>query len=148
MAPAQSTAGLAECPGPLRNRGRWCVLLLRRHGLFHVELQIDEAKSVSRHTAFVFMGNNEYEKAGLYIGARQRLDGGHLWLCLPRRGGRIDLLRLAVLALIGRLHDRAPRIPLLTGWVSRPEGVRLLRLAVAEQTTIMRRRLAARQAAE
>ena len=33
--------------------------------------------------------------------------------------------------ILGRLHDRAPRIPLLTGWVSRPEGVRLLRLAVA-----------------
>ena len=33
--------------------------------------------------------------------------------------------------VLGRLHDQAPRIPLLTGWVSRPEGVRYLRLAVA-----------------
>jgi diacylglycerol kinase family enzyme len=95
-----------------KGRNKWLAFLhaifaiLRRHGLFHVELQIDETKSVSRRTAFVFMGNNEYEKSGLNIGARQRLDGGHLWLCLPRRGGRIDLLRLAVLALIGGLQDR------------------------------------------
>lgn len=33
--------------------------------------------------------------------------------------------------VLGRLHDQAPRIPLLTGWVSRSEGVRYLRLAVA-----------------
>ncbi|MGH6684793.1 MAG: diacylglycerol/lipid kinase family protein, partial [Pseudolabrys sp.] len=42
---------------------------------------------------------------GLNIGARRRLDGGHLWLCLPRRGGRVDLLRLAVLALVGRFQE-------------------------------------------
>ena len=33
--------------------------------------------------------------------------------------------------VLGRLHDRAPRIPLVTGWISRAEGVRLLRLSVA-----------------
>jgi diacylglycerol kinase family enzyme len=94
-----------------KGRSKWLAFLhaifaiLRRHGLFHAELQIDETKSLSRRTAFVFMGNNEYEKTGLKIGARLRLDGGSLWLCLPRRGGRIDLLRLAVLALLGRLQD-------------------------------------------
>ena len=34
--------------------------------------------------------------------------------------------------ILGRLHDQAPRIPFVTGWVSRAEGLRLLRLAVAE----------------
>lgn len=34
--------------------------------------------------------------------------------------------------ILGRVHDQAPRIPLLTGWVSRAEGLRLLRLALAE----------------
>lgn len=34
--------------------------------------------------------------------------------------------------ILGRVHDQAPRVPLLTGWVSRAEGVRLLRLAVAQ----------------
>ncbi len=32
--------------------------------------------------------------------------------------------------ILGRLHHRAPRIPYLTGWVSRAEAVRNLRLAV------------------
>ncbi len=34
--------------------------------------------------------------------------------------------------ILGRVHDQAPKIPLLTGWVSRAEGLRLLRLAVAQ----------------
>ncbi|MEO8348923.1 MAG: hypothetical protein ABI610_08430 [Acidobacteriota bacterium] len=32
--------------------------------------------------------------------------------------------------ILGRLHHRAPRIPLVTGWVSRSEAIRNLRLAV------------------
>jgi hypothetical protein len=32
--------------------------------------------------------------------------------------------------ILGRLHHRAPRIPYVTGWVSRAEAVRNLRLAV------------------
>jgi hypothetical protein len=32
--------------------------------------------------------------------------------------------------ILGRLHDRAPRIPFVTGWVSRSEALRNLRLAV------------------
>jgi hypothetical protein len=32
--------------------------------------------------------------------------------------------------ILGRLHHQAPRIPLLTGWVSRSEGLRNLRAAV------------------
>lgn len=33
--------------------------------------------------------------------------------------------------ILGRLHDQAPKIPFVTGWVSRDEAVRNLRLAVA-----------------
>ena len=33
--------------------------------------------------------------------------------------------------ILGRLHDRAPRIPFVTGWVSRDEGVRYLKLAAS-----------------
>jgi hypothetical protein len=32
--------------------------------------------------------------------------------------------------VLGRLHQRAPRIPYITGWISRAEGLRNLRLAV------------------
>jgi len=34
--------------------------------------------------------------------------------------------------ILGRVHDQAPKVPLLTGWVSRAEGVRFLRLALAQ----------------
>jgi len=46
--------------------------------------------------------------------------------------------------ILGRLHDRAPRIPLLTGWVSRSEALRNLRLAVetAPANTVNRHFLA------
>jgi len=33
--------------------------------------------------------------------------------------------------ILGRLHDRAPRIPLITGWVSRAKGIELLERALA-----------------
>ncbi|MEP6800676.1 MAG: hypothetical protein ABJC07_01970 [Acidobacteriota bacterium] len=34
--------------------------------------------------------------------------------------------------ILGRVHDQAPKVPLLTGWVSRAEGLRFLRLALAQ----------------
>jgi tetratricopeptide (TPR) repeat protein len=33
--------------------------------------------------------------------------------------------------ILGRLHDRAPRIPLITGWVSREKGIALLERSLA-----------------
>ncbi len=33
--------------------------------------------------------------------------------------------------ILGRLHDRAPRIPFITGWVSRPRGIELLERSLA-----------------
>ncbi len=79
---------------------------LRRHSLFHVRLLSDGGTALSRTTAFVFVGNNEYEMSGTRIGARKTLDAGRLWVCLPRRGGRLDLLRLALRALLGRIRDK------------------------------------------
>ncbi len=35
--------------------------------------------------------------------------------------------------VLGRLHDQAPEVPFLTGWISREEAVRNLRLAFAVQ---------------
>jgi diacylglycerol kinase family enzyme len=81
------------------------IAAMRRHSLFHVHLRIDGDDELSRATAFVFVGNNEYEMTGLHIGARKTLDAGYLWICLPRRGGRVDLVRLALRALFGRLQD-------------------------------------------
>lgn len=94
-----------------RGRNKWLAFIkaiaavMRRHGLFDVALAVDGERQLSRHTAFVFLGNNEYKKTGLNIGGRRCLDGGRLWLCLPHRSGRKSLLRIAALALIGQLGD-------------------------------------------
>jgi diacylglycerol kinase family enzyme len=85
---------------------RAILAALRRHSLFHVRLLSDGGAALSRTTGFVFVGNNEYEMSGTQIGARKTLDGGRLWVCLPRRGGRLDLLRLALRALLGRIRDK------------------------------------------
>ncbi len=84
---------------------RAILTALQRHTLFHVHLRTDGDKELSRATAFVFVGNNEYEMTGLRIGARKSLEAGNLWVCVPRRGGRGDLLRLALRALLGRIQD-------------------------------------------
>jgi diacylglycerol kinase family enzyme len=80
---------------------------LRRHSLFHVRLRSGEGgQAIARKTAFVFIGNNEYEMKGARIGARNDLAAGRLWVCLPRRGGRLDLLRLALRALFGGIGEK------------------------------------------
>ena len=43
--------------------------------------------------------------------------------------------------LLGRLHDQAPWIPFLTGWVSREEALRYLRLAVKTDAESMSNRV-------
>ncbi|MEO8362283.1 MAG: hypothetical protein ABI672_19815 [Vicinamibacteria bacterium] len=65
----------------------------------------------------------------------------HVSAAFQRAPGRIrDLATAAIqidpsaeqggaLVVLGRLHNECPRIPLLTTWVSRPEGTRFLRLA-------------------
>jgi YegS/Rv2252/BmrU family lipid kinase len=86
---------------------RAILAALRRHSLFHVRLSSgDGGQTISRKTAFVFVGNNEYEMKGARIGARNDLATGRLWVCLPRHGGRLDLLRLALRALFGRIGDK------------------------------------------
>ena len=58
-----------------------------------------------RRTPFVFVGNNRYTMEGLAIGGRDSLQDGQLALYMGRRGGRLALLRLALLALLKRLRQ-------------------------------------------
>jgi diacylglycerol kinase family enzyme len=64
-----------------------------------------EGRQLNRETAFLFIGNNEYEMTGFRIGARRRLDTGKLGLYLTHRVGRWGLMRLALSALLGRLDQ-------------------------------------------
>jgi diacylglycerol kinase family enzyme len=90
--------------------GKWSAFMraslamLRRFPFLDVRLDAD-GQLIVRKTAFVFVGNNEYQMESLRIGARARLDAGQLSLYVAHRTGRLGLLRLALSALFGRLRE-------------------------------------------
>ena len=89
-------------------RGKWRALLAasihaaRRYPVLSLTLELD-GKAYERRSAFVFIGNNEYQMEGFEIGERATLSGGRLSLYVTQRTGRFGLLRLAFLALFHRL---------------------------------------------
>jgi diacylglycerol kinase family enzyme len=83
----------------------WATLhAFRRFPFLDLSIVV-EGSELKRQTAFLFVGNNEYEMTGFRIGARRRLDAGKLGLYLTHRVGRWGLVRLAVRALLGRLNQ-------------------------------------------
>jgi diacylglycerol kinase family enzyme len=56
------------------------------------------------HTPFVFVGNNEYVLEGVRIGGRARIDQGVLQVCMAPGLRRVDVMRILLAALVGRLH--------------------------------------------
>ena len=90
--------------------GKWPAFIwatMHAFGRFpFLNLRIEvEGKTLRRDTAFLFVGNNEYEMTGFRIGARKRLDAGKLGLYLTHRVGRWGLIRLAGRALLGHLSQ-------------------------------------------
>lgn len=67
-----------------------------------VEVEVDGVELACR-TPFVFIGNNEYCLNGLQLGARKRIDQGHLAVYLARGAGRWSVLKLGLAALLGRV---------------------------------------------
>jgi diacylglycerol kinase family enzyme len=83
----------------------WATLtILRRYPFLNVRVTAN-GKEHARLTPFVFIGNNEYLMEGFNIGERRCLNAGQLSLYLTQRTGRFGLLRLALRALFGRLHQ-------------------------------------------
>jgi diacylglycerol kinase family enzyme len=95
---------------PKQGRHKWMAFahaslsVLRHYSLLRVRLHLD-GMELWRRTPFVFIGNNQYEMEGLNIGGRRRLDAGELCLFVANRAGRLDLVRLAFLALFGLLNE-------------------------------------------
>ncbi|MFL6537331.1 MAG: diacylglycerol/lipid kinase family protein [Chthoniobacterales bacterium] len=91
-------------------RGKWPAFVwatmhaLRRFPFLTLRVTL-EHEQLTRRTAFLFVGNNEYEISGFRIGARAALDRGQLGLYLTHRTGRVGLLRLALRALFHRLEQ-------------------------------------------
>jgi diacylglycerol kinase family enzyme len=90
-------------------RGKWpafawaTLAALQRYSFHTVTLHAD-GREVSRRTPFVFVGNNDYEFAGMNIGARPCIDRGELCVWVARHTGRLGLLWFALAALFGQLH--------------------------------------------
>jgi diacylglycerol kinase family enzyme len=91
-------------------RGKWPAFLwatmhaLRRFPFLDLHIDL-EGKQLARRTAFLFVGNNEYQIAGFNLGARTCIDRGNLGLYLTHRTGRFGLFRLAIHALFGRVDQ-------------------------------------------
>ena len=91
-------------------RGKWPAFLwatlhaLRRIPFLDLSIEV-EGKQLARRTAFLFVGNNEYQIAGFNLGARECVDRGNLGLYLTHRTGRFGLFRLALHALFGRVNQ-------------------------------------------
>jgi YegS/Rv2252/BmrU family lipid kinase len=78
--------------------------ILRRYRGLVVRLRTQDV-SVRSRTAFLFVGNNEYQTDGLDLGARARLDGGTLVAYLAPRVHARNLPGLLALALLGRMKE-------------------------------------------
>lgn len=91
-------------------RGKWPAFLwatvhaLRRFPFLQLRITLENEQLV-RRTAFLFVGNNEYEISGFRLGARSSLERGRLGLYLTHRTGRLGLFRLALRALFHRLEQ-------------------------------------------
>jgi diacylglycerol kinase family enzyme len=90
-------------------------------------------------TAFVFVGNNEYQVDGLSLGARDRLDGGQLFAYFAPRVHTRELPKLLALALAGRAREQnaLESIAATELHVGTP-GRRRLRVGVDGEVMLMR----------
>ncbi len=79
--------------------------VVRRYFRLRMKAHLDEAEALERVTPFLFVGANRYRTSGLEIGTRSRLDSGRLWVCTAPKTGRLDFVRVAVRALVGRETD-------------------------------------------
>ncbi len=93
-----------------RGSGKWpafaraALNAFRRYPFLKLRVSLEGEERLLK-TAFVFVGNNEYEVTGLNFGGRTCLNAGKLGFYVANRTGRFGLLRLAFRALVGRLSQ-------------------------------------------
>jgi diacylglycerol kinase family enzyme len=115
----------------------WAVFkIFRRNSFIDVRLGIDN-RTVRRRVAFIFIGNNEYVMQGFSIGERTSLDQGQIGLYMARHSGRFGLLKLAVLALFGRLRQARDFDAVVVEEVEICSRKKQLRVAIDGEVAIM-----------
>lgn len=124
-------------------RGKWLAFCwaaigaLRRYPFLNVSLSIEDQEH-RRRTPFVFIGNNEYLMEGFNIGTRTTLTCGKLSLYVCHRTGRLGLLRLAMHALFGRLHQASDFDILTATEINIDTRHRSIRVATDGEVNLMR----------
>ena len=89
---------------------KWASLVLASARAFirfkglQVDMNVEGQRCVCT-TPFLFIGNNDYCLDGLKVGERAHLDAGHLALYLAPGATRMDILRMAFGALLGRIRQ-------------------------------------------
>ena len=113
---------------------------LRRYPFLNVRVGVD-GQQLRSHAPFVFIGNNEYEMETLNVGHRTCLDKGELSLYMTNRTGRLGLIRLALRALVGGLHQEKDFVALCTKeiWIETKHS--RLRVALDGEVMVMEPRL-------
>ncbi len=104
--------------------GKWpayiwaAIAVLRRYPFLNLRVAVD-SRELNSLTPFLFIGNNKYEMEKLNIGSRSHIDKGELSLYLTNHAGRLDLVRLALRALLGGLHQEKDFLALSTNelWI-------------------------------
>lgn len=130
----------------LRQQGyhKWVALaiasarVVRHYRGLRVRMEADQTRGRAR-TAFLFVGNNEYEVEGLRLGARARIDCGALFAYLAPRVHARELPKLLGLALLGRVRNShtLESFPARELRVETPRR-RRLRVAIDGEVTVMR----------
>ena len=85
--------------------------VLKRHPSMVLRLKID-GQSQLRKSSLVFVGNNQYETAGLYLGTRQALNTGQLSLYVAQTASRADILKVAIAAFFKQI-DRTGKLEMM-----------------------------------
>ena len=91
-------------------RGKWsaffwaAIQAFRRFPFLNLRIAFED-QEIFRRTAFLFVGNNEYEIAGFNLGSRACVNAGKLGLYLTHGTGRFGLFRLAFHALFGQVDQ-------------------------------------------
>ncbi|HWN12167.1 MAG TPA: diacylglycerol kinase family protein [Pyrinomonadaceae bacterium] len=123
-------------------RGKWPAFVwaglsvLRRYPFLEIRLSV-EGEQLTLKTPFVFIGNNEYLMETLNVGGRARLDTGKLSLYVTNRVGRLGLIRLALRALLGGLHQEKDFLALQAEEIWLGTRHRRMRVALDGEVTVM-----------
>lgn len=122
---AEQKRGIAKWPAAL-----WAALVeLSPYRLLVVRVRVD-GRELLLKAPIVFVGNNEYEFAGVGLPTRTRLDAGRLCLYIPPAEGELRLLWFAVRAWLGTLRLGNDFDGLLTEAFSIHSRQRLLRISI------------------